>query len=612
MPNIDYFSDQHLSNAILCILIVFPKIEMAAWLTTTVPPVHPIHSGPPHLMRAIFFFFFAICLRHVPCPNLHLFADQAYSFYFNHMSLLASLACTGETHLVVGGNSNIAALRVNSILAAGANPILLQSTDFDQFPASLQDKIEAGKVKWVQESFDKTHLTTLGRAEVDGVVDKVFVSLCIDQIAAKEEISGLCRRLRIPVNVSDSPELCTFTLLSTYKDGPFQVGVTTSGKGCKLASRIKREIVATLPPNIGDICNTVGELRRSLQDHDLGEVGGHDEDAVTTSTLNSLVREFGMTAEQKAAQRARFLSQIVEYYPLSQLASITPDSLCAEYSSALSSPTLTESPQRGSISLVGLGPGSVAMLTLGALQEIHSANLVLADKLVPQQVLDLIPQKRTRLFIARKFPGNAERAQQELLAMGLEALERGEKVVRLKQGDPYIFGRGGEEYLFFNSHGYTPSVVPGITLALAAPVFSQIPATHREVADQVLICTGTGRRGALPNLPDFVETRTTVFLMALHRIVELVPHLISEKKWAADLPVAIVERASCPDQRVIRTTLSKAPAAVEALGLRPPGLFIAGRACGVLNPLSADADWTVEEGHGAADLSDVLLQLTQA
>lgn len=529
------------------------------------------------------------------------------------MTLLASLSCANERHVIVGGLAPVAAIRAKAILAAGAFPILIEQAPSDELSKTLQGLIEEGKVTHVNEEYTKNHLVSVGREEVDNVVDKVFVTLSQSQQLLKEQISADCKRLRIPVNVSDSSELCTFTLLSTHSAGDFQFGVTTSGKGCKLALRIKRELVGALPSNIAQICDRVGELRKQIQEDDaLEEVGGHDDDAINTSKLNSLVKEFNMTRLQQATQRSRWLSQIVEYYPLSKLADVSLEDLKEQYRQ-----DKEESIQRkkqklekkGSLSLVGSGPGSVSMLTLGALQEIHSADLVLADKLVPQQVLDLIPKKSTKLFIARKFPGNAERAQQELLEIGLDALQKGEKVVRLKQGDPYIFGRGGEEFNFFTSHGFPPVVLPGITSALAAPVYSNIPATHREVADQVLICTGTGRRGALPNLPEFVESRTTVFLMALHRIVQLIPHLIDEKGWRPDLPVAIVERASCPDQRVIRTTLEKAAAAVEALGSRPPGLFIAGNACHVLQK-KGNEDWVVEEGTQEPKLSGFLQQLS--
>lgn len=531
------------------------------------------------------------------------------------MTLLALISCLNERHVIVGGKALVASLRAKAILAAGAYPILIEEAGTDDLSKTLQGLIDEGKVKHVRESYKEEHLKSLGRAEVDSVVDKVFVTLSRSQQELKEQISGHCRRLRIPVNVSDSPELCTFTLLSTHSQGDFHFGVTTSGKGCKLALRIKRELVSALPGNMAQICDRVGDLRKQIQEDDLlDEVGGHDDDAINTLKLNSLVREFGMTKEQQATQRSRWLSQIVEYYPLSKLAEISVEDLKEQYRQDKEE-SLQRKKQKlqkkGSISLVGSGPGSVSMLTLGALQEIHSADLVLADKLVPLQVLDLIPKKTTKLFIARKFPGNAERAQQELLEIGLDALKKGEKVVRLKQGDPYIFGRGGEEFNFFTSHGFPPAVLPGITSALAAPVYSNIPATHREVADQVLICTGTGRRGALPNLPEFVESRTTVFLMALHRIVELIPHLIEQKSWRPDLPVAIVERASCPDQRVIRTTLEKAPAAVEALGSRPPGLFIAGNACNVLTKKGGE-DWVVEEGVQEPELGGLLKQLSRS
>ena len=155
------------------------------------------------------------------------------------------------------------------------------------------------------------------------------------------------------------------------------------------------------------------------------------------------------------------------------------------------------------------------------------------------------------------------------------------KVVRLKQGDPYIFGRGGEEFNFFKDHGYIPVVLPGISSSLACTVLAQIPATQRDIADQVLICTGTGRKGALPIIPEFVESRTTVFLMALHRANVLITELLKHG-WDGDVPAAIVERGSCPDQRVTRTLLKWVPEVVEEIGSRPPGVLVVGKAVNAL------------------------------
>jgi uroporphyrin-III C-methyltransferase len=303
----------------------------------------------------------------------------------------------------------------------------------------------------------------------------------------------------------------------------------------------------------------------------------------------------------------RWLTQICEYYPLAKLCQLTPSDIQnlleqyrhdEGYVSSSSAPSDLPLPillsQKGTITLVGSGPGHPDLLTQAAVRAISTADLVLADKLVPAEILALIP-RRTEVYIARKFPGNAERAQEELQSKGLTALHQGKRVIRLKQGDPYIFGRGGEEYLFFKEHGYEVSVIPGLTSALTATALAGITATHRGVADQVVICTGTGRKGAIPTPPEYSKTRTAIFLMALHRIEGLITSLVGAG-WPDDIPCAVVERASCRDQRVIRTTIKDVARAIESEGSRPPGLLVVGWGCKVLNLKVAGNDWIVEEG----------------
>jgi uroporphyrin-III C-methyltransferase len=426
-------------------------------------------------------------------------------------------------------------------------------------------------------------------------------------------VSSLCRRLRIPVNVADAPNLCSFTLLSTYSDGPLQIGVTTSGKGCKLSARIKREIAASLPPNLGAAVDKLGTLRRRIWEEDHAaelsqDPEAEEEDMGQPATFNQLVTAESLEAAR--GRRMRWLSQICEYWSLRRLASISDtdvDTLFRDYarSNALKggTPAKLSDRTRGRIILAGSGPGNPDLLTRAAHKAILSADLILADKLVPGPILDLVPRRAT-VHIARKFPGNADNAQEELLEMGLEGLKAGKVVVRIKQGDPYIYGRGGEEYEFFSSHGYTPIVLPGITSALSAPLFAAIPATHRSVADQVLICTGTGRKGAAPDHPLYVESRTVIFLMALHRLASLVDTLTKEKQYPLDTPCAVLERASCPDQRVVRTTLEHVCAAVEVEGSRPPGLLVVGKACKVL--CQYEQKWVVEDGFKALDCFEPL------
>ncbi|AEO65601.1 uncharacterized protein THITE_34894 [Thermothielavioides terrestris NRRL 8126] len=603
-------------------------------------------------------------------------------------SLLTAQHCVGHVHLILGANP-LAAARANSSLAAGAKPILIappptttssppsssaqQDQEQQQQPPpppplhyTLTSLIASGALTHLARPFTPADLFTLGRPEVDGVVDAVFESQGRAGLAA---LAALCRRHRIPLNVVDAPALCSFSLLSVHADGPLQIGVTTNGRGCKLAGRIRREVAAGLPPGLGAAVQRLGEARRRILSADAGGAGeagdavadeGVDDSVDQPAGLNRLVREDD--AEAARTRRMRWLAQVCEYWPLRRLAAITDEDVEAVLRSyrgggagegesgwKLSQPGggggggQQQQQQRGRVILAGSGPGHPDLLTRATYKAIQTADLVLADKLVPAGVLDLIP-RRTPVSIARKFPGNADRAQEELLEQALDGVRAGKTVLRLKQGDPFIYGRGGEEVAFFRQHGLGDRVVvlPGITSSLSAPLFAGIPPTQRDVADQVLVCTGTGKKGRAPQPPEYVGSRTAVFLMGLHRIEGLVAELTAyteeEKEqqqqqqqeqgrgselggsnsvpvpeqqqdgrrrrtlWPLDTPCAVIERASCPDQRVIRTTLRFVAEAIEQEGSRPPGLLVVGHACEALYTPEKGRSWVVEDGFKGLDL----------
>lgn len=345
---------------------------------------------------------------------------------------------------------------------------------------------------------------------------------------------------------------------------------------------------------------------------DAAPEGDEDDSIGQKHTFNTLVTEDD--ASSARTRRMRWLSQICEYWPLRTLVSISDDgidSILSAYSSGQGNARNVNgnTSKKGKVVLAGSGPGHPDLVTRATYNAIQNADIILADKLVPAPVLDLIP-RRTEVRIARKFPGNADQAQEEFLQMGLDNLRQGRQVLRLKQGDPYLYGRGGEEFDFFRKEGYKPIVLPGITSALSASLFAEIPGTHRGVSDQFLICTGTGRKGAAPEPPSYIASQTVVFLMALHRLSSLVESLItppsgdagsiSRTLWPKETPCAIIERASCPDQRVIRTTLEHVCMAFEAEGSRPPGLLVAGKSCEVLHDLGGEK-WVVEEGYRGID-----------
>ncbi|EZF34478.1 uroporphyrinogen-III C-methyltransferase [Trichophyton mentagrophytes] len=533
--------------------------------------------------------------------------------------LLAAIDSNSHIHLIIGSNP-LAAARITKSINSGATPILI-SPPGNKLPSTISERIEAGQVQWIQREFQDSDLLTLGREEVECVVDAVFITLD-KTYPLTHHISRTCRRLRIPVNVSDAPELCSFTLLSTYSDGPLHIGVTTSGKGGSLASRIRREIASFLPPGLGTAVENLGILRKRIWEEDAIEEeadkdsfeGDSDDSTAQKHTFNTLVVDVSATSKTR---RIRWLSQICEYWPLRQLASVTLPSVekMLEAYGAGKSPLAngnSTGPQakKGKIILAGSGPGHPDLLTRATYHAIKTADLVLSDKLVPAAVLDLIP-RRTEVHIARKFPGNADKAQEELLELASEGLSAGRIVLRLKQGDPYLYGRGAEEFSYFRAKGYEPIVLPGITSALSAPLFADIPPTHRGVADQVLICTGTGRHGVAPSPPNYIPSQTVVFLMALHRLASLIGSMTtytgdgkddetpSRSLWPKDTPCAVIERASCADQRVIRSTLEHVCLAVQEEGSRPPGLLVVGASCEVLH--QPGRKWIVEDGFKTLD-----------
>ncbi|KAK4189797.1 tetrapyrrole methylase [Podospora australis] len=552
-------------------------------------------------------------------------------------SLLTAQHSNGHVHLIIGSNP-LAASRTTQSLHSGAKPILIAPASEAELHYSITAHISAGALTHLARPFAENDLFALGREEVDGVVDAVFVTSHLNLGGGTEvaSLSALCKRNRIPINVVDAPELCSFSLLSSHVDGPLQIGVTTNGRGCKLASRIRREVAASLPAGLGAAVDRLGGVRRRIIAADADEKAarnqatsvvdeGVDDSVDQTCELNKLVAE-GNKEEDAKTRRMRWLAQVCEYWPLKRLAGVTDEDVEAvlqSYASSMAAAAATKNApgseesskgHYGRVILAGSGPGHPDLLTRATYKAIQSADVILADKLVPAGVLDLIP-RRTPVSIARKFPGNADRAQEELLEQALEGVRAGKTVLRLKQGDPFIYGRGGEEVAFFRERGLGHRVVvlPGITSSLSAPLFAGIPPTQRDVADQVLVCTGTGKKGKAPVPPEFVESRTVVFLMALHRISGLVAELTGftdgeenkgRRLWPLDTPCAVIERASCPDQRVIRTTLKRVAEAIETEGSRPPGLLVVGKACEALHTPQKGRSWLVEDGFKGLDFGE--------
>jgi len=236
---------------------------------------------------------------------------------------------------------------------------------------------------------------------------------------------------------------------------------------------------------------------------------------------------------------------------------------------------------RGRITMVGAGPGDPELLTIAALKVISDQDaLVITDRLVSDEILALV---KGEIRVAKKHPGCAEVAQEEIYRWVEEGLSLGKHVIRLKIGDPFVFGRGGEEVLRFRSIGYEPVVIPGVSATFAAPLLGGIPVTHRGVSNQVVMCTGYGRNGTNPDLIKYQKEQTVVFLMAVGRLRELSSNLCELAGYPLETPIGIIEKAGCRnEQRTLLGNLANIADLADKHKLKAPSTIVVGECVNVL------------------------------
>jgi len=233
-------------------------------------------------------------------------------------------------------------------------------------------------------------------------------------------------------------------------------------------------------------------------------------------------------------------------------------------------------PPGGFVSLVGAGPGDPGLLTLRALRLMQRADVVLYDHLVAPGLLDLVRRAAERIYVGKENDNHAL-DQDALNALMVRLAREGKRVVRLKGGDPFIFGRGGEEIEALAAQGIGFEVVPGVTAAAGAAAYAGIPLTHRDYAQSCVFVTGHQKKGALRL--DWRAIARPQQTIAVYMGVGGLPAIcrgLVEHGLAPDLPAALVEKATLPGQRVIEGTLADLPAAAAAAAVKPPALLIVG------------------------------------
>ena len=432
--------------------------------------------------------------------------------------------------LVVGGGK-VAARKVALLARSGADITVVAPSLCDTLTALRKQ----GSIKVVDREFQD--------GDIDG---KVLVIAATDDEKINRQVSAVANGQRIPVNVVDCPELCSFIMPSIIDRAPVQVAVSTGGASPVLARLLRARLESFIPAAYGRLATLVNEFRQQVKDR--FPVTGQRR-YFWEGVLQGRVAELlfaGRESEARAALQAAIEDTEQSY----------------------------DSP--GEVYLVGAGPGDPDLITFRALRLMQQADVVVYDRLVSQPILDMVRRDAEMIYAGKER--NRHTLTQESINQLLVRLAReGKRVLRLKGGDPFIFGRGGEEIETLADEGIPFQVVPGITAASGCASYAGIPLTHRDYAQSCIFVTGHLKDGSTDLDWERLAkpAQTIVIYMGLHGIDEISRELVSHglKK---DTPVALVQQGTTRNQRVFVETLESLPDLVAREEIKPPTIIIVG------------------------------------
>ena len=433
-------------------------------------------------------------------------------------------------HCIVIGGGDIAVRKVTMLLKADAAVTLFSP----EICHELQTLVDAKKIKYVQANYEQNQL--------EGAC---LVVAATDDHAVNEAVSVAAKARSIPVNVVDAPDLCTFTMGSIIDRSPVVIAVSSEGNAPVLARYIRTKIETMLPASYGRIAAIAGEFRDQVK------------------------AKFATTQA-----RRRFWEGVLQG-PMVERVLSGQEQAARELLQNLINDADSAS-KKGEVFLVGGGPGDPDLLTFRALRLMQQCDVCVYDKLVSHEVMELVRRDAELIYVG-KARDQHTMPQEEINELLARLALEGKRVLRLKGGDPFIFGRGGEEIETLMQHGVPFQVVPGITAANGVSSYAGIPLTHRDYAQACLFITGHLRDGTLdldwqamarPN-------QTVVVYMGLVGLAQICEKLI-EHGVSASMPVAVVQQGTTPRQKVVTATLTDLAEKVAAAEMKPPCLTIIG------------------------------------
>lgn len=439
-----------------------------------------------------------------------------------------SLKLKQQRCLLVGGGH--IAYRKAQLLAQAGAIIDVMSPDIDE---ALQETISIAGGQYLPHAY----------ATPEDLTQYRLVIAATNDPAVNAQVYADCERVRVLVNSVDDPPHCRFMLPAIIDRSPLLVSVATGGASPVLARQIRTKIEGLFPARFGDLVAFSGKWRPAVKE----KIADPDQrrvfwEAFYQSTINEQVLA-GQIEKADEAMPA-FLDSWQQ--------------------------------QQGEVYLVGSGPGDPDLLTFKALRLMQQADVIVYDRLVSEPILKLCRRDADKIYVGKARSNHAV-PQEGINALLVRLAQEGKRVCRLKGGDPFIFGRGGEEIEELFAAGVKFQVVPGITAASGCSAYAGIPLTHRDYAQSVRFLTGHLKEGS-PELPwdELVyENQTLVLYMGLVGLEKICQQLIKHGQ-RADMPVALVSKGTTPEQVVVVGTLADIASKVEGSGITAPTLTIIG------------------------------------
>ena len=448
-------------------------------------------------------------------------------------------------------------LRDQPVLVVGGGEVALRKVSLLERTGARITLVAPWIVGELQERADRgalhLHVRKFEPNDLDGAR---LVIVATSERVINRWIAQLADARHIPVNVVDDREASRFIVPAIVDRDPVLVAVSTGGTSPVLARRLRERLETLIPKRFGELALWLRGLR-----------------------------ETSMDRLRDTQERRRFFETIVDGPAAKRFIEGDPRGAMSIAQQLLAA-TAAAPRVAGEVTLVGAGPGDPELLTLKALRALQDADVILHDRLVPSAILDLA-RRDAALIGVGKTAGCKSTSQQDINALLVEHAQQGKRVVRLKGGDPFIFGRGGEELETLVRARIPFSVVPGITAALGVGAYAGIPLTHRDHAHSVTFVTGhADKEGREPDWRALgAPGATAVFYMGLARL-QIIVHKLKEHGAPATLGAALVAHGTLPNQRVVTATLDTIAAAAGRAKLHSPALLIVGEVVALQSTLA--------------------------